>query len=231
MIEETAEPRRASHLHESADDDAGRAVIAEPLTRTAMGRSWLVVAGAAMGWVIGEWLRAQGVPELGWPVAGLLASGTVAKSTADWLGRLPSRASLARWAPTVLATPALIATVLAVLLPELAWTAAAVAAPPALLSARAMAGRGKPGAAVAVCGAHDPLRPSWDCRACAAPWPCVTAQQLLSDAYRTRWSDLGILLAILRDHAVMDLPNADPRQVGTRFIGWYRRRMRPQVGT
>lgn len=89
--------------------------------------------------------------------------------------------------------------------------------------------RGQVSHVSAVWGAHDPLRPSWDCRSCAAPWPCLAAQQRLFVAYRTRRCALGFLLAVLRDQAVVDLPDADPRQIGTRFIGWYRRRMRPQV--
>lgn len=89
--------------------------------------------------------------------------------------------------------------------------------------------REQPGDALTAWGAHAPLRPGWDCRSCAAPWPCMPAQQQLRDAYRTRWCALGVLLANLRDQAVIDLTDADPRQVGTRFIGWYRHRTRPQA--
>ena len=73
-------------------------------------------------------------------------------------------------------------------------------------------------------GEHDPERPGWDCRACCAPWPCPVAQQRLQIAYQSRRRDLGILLAFLRDQAVIDLPDAAPHEIGTRFIGWYRRR-------
>jgi hypothetical protein len=42
-------------------------------------------------------------------------------------------------------------------------------------------------------------------------------------AYRSRRRALGILPAILREQAVLDLPHADPQQIGTQFTGWYRR--------
>jgi hypothetical protein len=75
-------------------------------------------------------------------------------------------------------------------------------------------------------GTHHPARPDWICRACSAPWPCTIAQNRLLAAYRSRRRALGILLAILRDQAVLDLPHADPKQIGARFTGWYRRSFR-----
>jgi hypothetical protein len=76
-------------------------------------------------------------------------------------------------------------------------------------------------------GEHDPERPGWHCRACRAPWPCPAAQQRLQTAYQSRRRDLGTLLAILRDQAVIDLPDAAPGELGHRFLDWYRRGPQP----
>ncbi|WP_433294479.1 hypothetical protein ACQP2F_33215 [Actinoplanes sp. CA-030573] len=76
-------------------------------------------------------------------------------------------------------------------------------------------------------GAHDPVRPAWACSSCRAPWPCTIAQQRLLAAYRFQRRALGILLALLRDQAVLDLPAVDPQQLGVRFTSWFRRAPHP----
>ncbi|MFC6019419.1 hypothetical protein ACFP2T_24825 [Plantactinospora solaniradicis] len=68
--------------------------------------------------------------------------------------------------------------------------------------------------------AHTATRPAFRCRACGAPWPCQPARLSLLLAYRGDRIGLLVYLAGQLHRALHDLPNLDPAQLSTRFLGW-----------
>jgi len=73
---------------------------------------------------------------------------------------------------------------------------------------------------------HTPLRPTWLCRACAAPWPCLTARSLLVVEYTDNRVGLSVYLGSALYAAIDDLyrlnpnPGPDPAAMFHRFLGW-----------
>ena len=67
---------------------------------------------------------------------------------------------------------------------------------------------------------HQAARPSWDCRACARPWPCDPArEQLAAEMGRVQ---LSVYAWLNLEEAVGDLPPMPPDETFDRFIGWTR---------
>lgn len=65
---------------------------------------------------------------------------------------------------------------------------------------------------------HTCERPSWSCRVCGQPWPCVTARVSLAAG-----GDLVMLTMYMWGHldrAVADLPSEEPADLFERFLGW-----------
>ncbi|WP_326560125.1 flavin reductase [Micromonospora sp. NBC_01796] len=67
---------------------------------------------------------------------------------------------------------------------------------------------------------HAPTRPTWLCRACGSPWPCLTRKRQLKvlfqcDAVRMRRH----LVRYLAD-ASADLGESSTRQLTERLLGW-----------
>lgn len=71
---------------------------------------------------------------------------------------------------------------------------------------------------------HQPMRPMWRCRVCAAPWPCQPARISLLNQYNRRLVDLCQYLAGQYLKAIEDLirvnPNHLPSNLHLRFLGW-----------
>lgn len=75
---------------------------------------------------------------------------------------------------------------------------------------------------------HRPMRPTWLCRVCAAPWPCQPARLLLGLEYRGDRIGLAIYMAGMLFDATGDLlalnpnPGPQPADLFARFISWTR---------
>jgi hypothetical protein len=71
---------------------------------------------------------------------------------------------------------------------------------------------------------HQPMRPAWLCRNCAAPWPCAPAQLHLATEFYGHSIALAFYLAANMQDAVDDLYSIgvrpDPRALHARFLGW-----------
>lgn len=65
---------------------------------------------------------------------------------------------------------------------------------------------------------HVCARPSWECRACGQPWPCVPAQVTLAGGM-----DRVMLMMYMwghLDHAVAELSPRPPAEMFDRFLSW-----------
>nr|WP_229400750.1 flavin reductase [Micromonospora okii] len=73
---------------------------------------------------------------------------------------------------------------------------------------------------------HDPVRPIWLCRRCAAPWPCGAARVALLAEYRGDRVGLALYLAALMVEAEEQLarlaPSTPPGNLVSRFLSWVR---------
>ncbi|MEQ4300506.1 flavin reductase [Plantactinospora sp. B6F1] len=67
---------------------------------------------------------------------------------------------------------------------------------------------------------HTPARPSFRCRTCGAHWPCQPARLGLLWTYRHDRIGLLVYLAAQLQHALQDLPGAEPRELAARFLHW-----------
>jgi hypothetical protein len=67
---------------------------------------------------------------------------------------------------------------------------------------------------------HLPSRPGWDCRTCAAPWPCKPAQVRLAAEHGP--TPLAILMWGYLEEAARDMPGLPVGEFFARFIGWTR---------
>ncbi len=67
---------------------------------------------------------------------------------------------------------------------------------------------------------HVPLRPSWTCGGCGAPWPCPTRRRQLLAEYDETPVSLSLLMAGYRSAAAPDLPETPTEALHERFIGW-----------
>ncbi|TDB71109.1 hypothetical protein [Micromonospora sp. KC723] len=81
---------------------------------------------------------------------------------------------------------------------------------------------------------HVPVRPTWRCRACAAPWPCSPAKLWLRHEYAHDRPALAIYLCLLMHDAIADATKfdvrVDPAAYFTRFITWTRPAARSPSG-
>lgn len=75
---------------------------------------------------------------------------------------------------------------------------------------------------------HEPIRPLWLCRACAAPWPCGAARLALRAQYAGDQPSLLVYLATVFAEATGHLVGFDPaaapapEAIFARFVGWAR---------
>jgi hypothetical protein len=70
---------------------------------------------------------------------------------------------------------------------------------------------------------HLPVRPTWECSACEAPWPCHDARQELHAQYDRHPSGLAIYMASTMYDAVDDLTRqrgSTPGNLYERFLSW-----------
>lgn len=65
---------------------------------------------------------------------------------------------------------------------------------------------------------HLPVRPGWDCWACARPWPCEPAQHQLAAAYGM--PDLADFMGERFVEAARDMPALEVDEIATRFVAW-----------
>lgn len=72
---------------------------------------------------------------------------------------------------------------------------------------------------------HTPDRPSWDCRACLALWPCPPARVRLSAELDS--ITLAMYAWACLEEAAGDLADATPSQLYERFLHWTRQPSRP----
>jgi hypothetical protein len=68
---------------------------------------------------------------------------------------------------------------------------------------------------------HQPIRPSWDCRACDKPWPCDPARAWLTLIYPR--TTLSMHAAERLAEAALDVPTTTPAELFERFLAWTRR--------
>jgi hypothetical protein len=73
-------------------------------------------------------------------------------------------------------------------------------------------------AALPVTGVHAPDRPSWDCLACARPWPCDPAREAL----KTEMDMVGLATHMWErlEEATRDLSPTPAVEAFERFIKW-----------
>lgn len=72
---------------------------------------------------------------------------------------------------------------------------------------------------------HLGSRPSWDCLACARPWPCVHAKTELLSEFRRHPSSLTVYMSSFMCEALNDLTahgEAPPPDLYERFLSWVR---------
>jgi hypothetical protein len=68
-------------------------------------------------------------------------------------------------------------------------------------------------------------RPSWDCHACAQPWPCAPAKDELLHEFQRHPSSLAIYMSSYMCEAMNDLTahgEAPPPDLYERFLAWVR---------
>ncbi|RZU48638.1 hypothetical protein EV385_0356 [Krasilnikovia cinnamomea] len=77
-------------------------------------------------------------------------------------------------------------------------------------------------------GEHQAARPSWDCAACARPWPCDPAQERLATdtGGGTR---LAVLMWTYLETYCSDRHDGPLGEVFERFIAWTRRSRAPRM--
>ena len=74
---------------------------------------------------------------------------------------------------------------------------------------------------------HIGTRPSWSCRACALPWPCGSAKEILLDEFRNYPSMLRIYMSGQMEDAIEDLTargGHPPPDLYERFLSWIKAR-------
>lgn len=73
---------------------------------------------------------------------------------------------------------------------------------------------------------HLPLRSTWDCHSCGAPWPCAAAKAELAIEYRHSTTSLSVYLAAQLYDAVDALTtqgDLSAAELYERFLAWARR--------
>ncbi len=69
---------------------------------------------------------------------------------------------------------------------------------------------------------HLPQRPSWECRACGDPWPCLPAKVEIEVEHAKDPTPVGIRLHRMYRLAAWDadLPDAGDDALYARIVGW-----------
>lgn len=67
---------------------------------------------------------------------------------------------------------------------------------------------------------HPPLRPSWDCGTCSAPWPCHPARVELAERYASDRIGLAAYVGAQLDHAAREMPTIGVGDLFERFVEW-----------
>jgi hypothetical protein len=70
---------------------------------------------------------------------------------------------------------------------------------------------------------HAGDRPSWDCEACAQPWPCANAKTTLLQEFRGFPSVLAVYMSAQMCEAILDLTahgTEPPNDLYERFLSW-----------
>jgi len=71
---------------------------------------------------------------------------------------------------------------------------------------------------------HVPIRPSWQCVACGADWPCAPRRAELRAESPDGRVGLALFMARYFHEALDDHPTTPAGDVYARFVGWVRRR-------
>jgi hypothetical protein len=77
---------------------------------------------------------------------------------------------------------------------------------------------------------HVGLRPTWDCRVCAAPWPCAIAKERMQAEFEGFPSVMSIYMSAQMHDATRDFMAqgaGPPPDLYERFLAW----IRPQPPT
>lgn len=72
---------------------------------------------------------------------------------------------------------------------------------------------------------HLRARPTWDCLACARPWPCAQVKEELLTEFRRHPSSLTIYMSAYMSEALNDLTahgESPPPDLYERFLAWIR---------
>lgn len=68
---------------------------------------------------------------------------------------------------------------------------------------------------------HEPIRPTWRCRACWGEWPCVRRRdELIAECDGSRLR-LAFAMAQYFSDAVEDRPDLPASVLYVRFLGWF----------
>jgi hypothetical protein len=70
---------------------------------------------------------------------------------------------------------------------------------------------------------HIGVRPGWDCRVCAQPWPCATAKVELAEEHQAARGALTFYLGSCMLEAIDDWAagaGGPPADLFERFLGW-----------
>ncbi|GAA1807710.1 hypothetical protein GCM10009835_28430 [Planosporangium flavigriseum] len=67
---------------------------------------------------------------------------------------------------------------------------------------------------------HSPLRPSWTCTGCSAPWPCQTRRGQLLASFDSTPVSLTLLMGGYFIDAAQDLHAESASALYQRFMGW-----------
>lgn len=74
--------------------------------------------------------------------------------------------------------------------------------------------------------AHQPVRPSWRCSACADAWPCSRRRDEMLVEYDGSRVLLALYLSRFFGEALEDHPESSAADLYLRFLGWFRDRPR-----
>jgi hypothetical protein len=72
--------------------------------------------------------------------------------------------------------------------------------------------------AVAVMREHAPARPTWECSACGAGWPCAPLRAAMPLVMAPR--QLRVIMYGALTDAARDMPGASPLALHERFLAW-----------
>ncbi len=67
---------------------------------------------------------------------------------------------------------------------------------------------------------HLPVRRTWSCDGCGAPWPCRPAREELLAEYHDATAALAMYMTCAYLECVVDLPDRPAGELYGRFFGW-----------